>query len=322
MKAAAIYARKSTEQTNTVDEAKSVGRQIEGGRRFITSQGWTLDEAHIYTDDGVSGALFENRGDFRRMMRDADARAFDVIVFYDLDRFGRDGRRTMEELYKLADLGVGVYDYSNGQAVSLDSFEGRLTTSLKAEFAQQYREQVRKHTRAALRRKVEQGYVAGGKVFGYDNHRIGVGQVKREICDSEAAIVRDIYRRFAAGEGLRTIAGALNRAGVAAPRAQRGRPSGWSLSPVRAVLARPLYRGEVVYGCSAKAYGSELRKALRDTNREKKGQVREKGQISKPEEDWIRVPAPHLAIIDAALAQRVDARRQHRQAQYVESLRT
>jgi site-specific DNA recombinase len=108
--------------------------------------------------------------------------------------------------------------------VSLDSFEGRLTANLKAEFAQQYREQVRKHTRAALRRKVEQGYVAGGKVFGYDNRRIGVGQVKREICDSEAAIVREIYQRFAAGEGLRTIAGALNRAGVAAPRAQRGGP--------------------------------------------------------------------------------------------------
>ena len=41
-------------------------------------------------------------------------------------------------------------------------------TFMKARFAQQYREQVRKHTRNAMRQKAEQGYVTGGTVFGYD----------------------------------------------------------------------------------------------------------------------------------------------------------
>jgi Recombinase len=46
--------------------------------------------------------------------------------------------------------------------------------------------------------------------------------------------------RLASGEGARSIAGALNRQQIPSPRAQQGRPSGWSASTVRAVLERPL----------------------------------------------------------------------------------
>ena len=40
---AAIYARKSNEQSNTSEDAKSVTRQVERGRAFATSRGWTVD---------------------------------------------------------------------------------------------------------------------------------------------------------------------------------------------------------------------------------------------------------------------------------------
>jgi DNA invertase Pin-like site-specific DNA recombinase len=104
---------------------RPVARQIGGARAFIAAKGWTLDEAHGYTDDGVSGALFANRAEFQRMMRDASSGAFEAVVFYDLDRFGRNARQTMLALNTLADLGVTIWDYSTGQAVDLDSFEGR-----------------------------------------------------------------------------------------------------------------------------------------------------------------------------------------------------
>src|SRR5215471_13452730 len=55
---AAIYARKSTEQNGLGDEAKSVTRQIEHARAYAERKGWTVAEEHIYTDDGISGALF------------------------------------------------------------------------------------------------------------------------------------------------------------------------------------------------------------------------------------------------------------------------
>ncbi len=141
-------------------------------------------------------------------------------MFYDLDSFGCNARHTMQALNTLADLGISIWDYSTGHAVDLDSFEGEMMTFMKARFAQQYRDSVRKHTKTAMRQKAEAGFVTGGTVFGYDNVRQAKGQTTRTINEREAAVVRDIYTRAAAGEGLRTIAAALNRAGaLITPRA-------------------------------------------------------------------------------------------------------
>jgi DNA invertase Pin-like site-specific DNA recombinase len=61
---AAIYARKSTEQAGVADDQKSVARQIEHSHAFAATKGWTVDEAHVYVDDGISGAEFANRPAF------------------------------------------------------------------------------------------------------------------------------------------------------------------------------------------------------------------------------------------------------------------
>jgi DNA invertase Pin-like site-specific DNA recombinase len=44
---AAIYARESTDQSGTSDEQKSVVRQLEHARAFVTARGWTVDESHV-----------------------------------------------------------------------------------------------------------------------------------------------------------------------------------------------------------------------------------------------------------------------------------
>ena len=45
---AAIYARKSTEQSGVADEDKSVARQIEHARTYAARKGWTVDDDHVY----------------------------------------------------------------------------------------------------------------------------------------------------------------------------------------------------------------------------------------------------------------------------------
>ena len=313
---AAIYARKSRKRPGDDSESQSVERQEADARHFIAQRGWALDDAHVYKDDGKSGALFASRAEFQRMMRDAETGAFDAIVFFDLDRFGRNAQKSMEALNVLAEAGVEVYDYSTGIAVDLDSFEGETMTFMKTRFAQQYRDQIRKATKAAMRRKAEMGHATGNRIFGYDNLRIAKGHVELRINEHEAQVIRDIYARAAAGEGARTIAAVLNRKGVAKPRAQQERRDGWSVSTIRAVLKRPLYRGEVVYGRTSKAYGRELRKVHRHT-------TRERGQIRKPEATWTRCLMPdveqRLRIIDPDLAARVDAILDDRRERYVAS---
>jgi site-specific DNA recombinase len=309
---AAIYARVSKKQDgkNAQEESDSPGRQTDDARQFIAAKGWRLDERHVYTDDGVSGGLFLTRPEFQRLMRDADAGAFEAVVFFDLDRFGRDGHQTMVALNTLEGLGVSVWDCSTGARIDLNSFETRLPTILKAEFAQQYREQVRKHTRAAMRKKAEQGFVTGGKLFGYDNVKVAKGQTTRTINEAEATVVRDIYERFASGDGLRTIASALNASASPSPRAQQGRPSGWSSSSVREVLARSAYRGEMIFGRTANAYGHEVKKAWPKS-------TREHAQITQPEDRWIRSTCH--AIVTPDLAARVDKRRDHWRSRAVEA---
>lgn len=310
---AAIYARKSTSQADVAEEARSTTRQIDGARAFISTQGWTVDDVHIYTDEGISGALFSSRGAFQKMMSDAAAGAWDAVVFYDLDRFGRNARLTMDALNTLTDHGISIWDYSTGRQLDLDSFEGEMMTFMRARFAQQEREQGRKRTRDSMRRKAEQGLVTGGTVFGYENDRIGKGQTVRKIYEPEAVVVREIFERAATGEGLRAIAEALNARKAPSPRAQKGRWNGWSQSTIREVLHRPLYRGEIVWGKTASKYGRELGKLA--TGRT--GEKREMAQLPQPEDTWIKLPVKEeLRIVDPELAARVDARHRERRTRY------
>ena len=65
---AAIYARKSNDDNDRNEGNKSVTRQIERARAYIEARGWGMDEAHIFVDDGISGAEFIKRPGLLRML--------------------------------------------------------------------------------------------------------------------------------------------------------------------------------------------------------------------------------------------------------------
>jgi hypothetical protein len=138
-------------------------------------------------------------------------------------------------------------------------------------------------------RKARAGHVTGGRVFGYDNVEIPGpdGQrshVVRRINEAEATVVRRIFDLCGGdGAGLTRITKLLNAECVPAPRPQLGRPQAWVASSVRQVLRRPLYRGEIVWNRSRK--------------RDSWGQQH---QRSRPEAEWLRIPAPDLRIVTEA----------------------
>ena len=65
---AAIYARKSTEQSGVPDEQRSVARQIEHAAAYARRKGWSVDAASVFVDDGISGAEFANRPGYLRLL--------------------------------------------------------------------------------------------------------------------------------------------------------------------------------------------------------------------------------------------------------------
>jgi DNA invertase Pin-like site-specific DNA recombinase len=78
---AAIYARKSTDQSAVADEAKSVSRQIDHATAYAQRRGWAVPETCIFVDDGFSGAEFANRPGFVRLMASLKPRpTFQVLI--------------------------------------------------------------------------------------------------------------------------------------------------------------------------------------------------------------------------------------------------
>ena len=233
---AAIYARKSTDQSGVADAEKSVARQVEHAREFAASQGWCVDDRCVFEDDGISGAEFANRPGFLRLLNALKPKApFQALIISELSRLGREQLETGYALKQLAQAGVRVFSFFERREIPLDSPTNRFLVSAVSFAAEMEREQARQRAVDVSFGKARAGHVTGGKVFGYENVRVD-GHVERRINDAEAAVVRHIYDLAAEGHGSRHIAHVLNERRVPCPRAQRGRPSGWDQGTIRAVL--------------------------------------------------------------------------------------
>jgi DNA invertase Pin-like site-specific DNA recombinase len=287
---AAIYARKSTEQIGVANEQKSVARQVDHARQYATRHGWTVDEAHVYSDDGISGAEFANRPGFLRLMNALKPRPpFQVLVMSEESRLGREAIETAYALKQLVTAGVRVFFYLEDRERTLDSPTDKIMLSLTAFADELEREKARQRTYDAMLRKAKAGHVTGGPVFGYDNIEIAGlagkrSHVERRINETEAHIVQRIFELCAAGAGLTVITKTLNAERVPAPRPQRGRPTAWAASSVREVLLRPLYRGEIVWNQTRK--------------RDRWGRHQPQ---ARPASDRLQVPAPDLRIVSDEL---------------------
>jgi DNA invertase Pin-like site-specific DNA recombinase len=167
---AAIYARKSTDQSDRDDEAKSVTRQVEHATAYAQRKGWTVDPAHVYTDDGVSGAEFVKRPGFLRLMNALKSRPlFQILVIMDEDRLGREQIETAWALKQLITAGVRVFSYLQDRERTLNSPTEKLLLSVSTFADEMEREKARQRTYDVMARKARAGHVTGGRVYGYDN---------------------------------------------------------------------------------------------------------------------------------------------------------
>ena len=243
---AAIYARKSTDQSGVSDEQRSVARQVEHARAYAAARAGRVLDEHVYVDDGISGAEFANRPGFLRLMNALKPRPpFQVLVMSEESRLGREAIETAYALKQLVQAGVRVFFYLEDRERTLDSPTDKIMMSLTAFADELEREKARQRTYDAMQRKARAGHVTGGRVFGYDNVEVlgADGQrshVERRINDAEAAVVRRIFELCADGAGLTRIAKTLNADGApgAARRSRAGRRRGRRRS-VREVLLPP-----------------------------------------------------------------------------------
>lgn len=255
MTRAALYVRVSTDEQHQSAEVQELD-----GRRFAAARGWEVVE--VYRDEGVSGAEWTMRPQIARAAKEVEQtpRPWDILVVRDLDRIGRDSARTKLFLELLHDAGATVVEYSTGTEARGD-MHSRAMISMRGIFAEMEREMIAARVRGSHESRARRGLVTGGKVFGYRNVRVE-GGVAHEVDPDEARVVVDIFERRAAGAGYRTIAHALNVAGVPPPRAGKRGTGSWSPSVVFEVLRRERYLGRVAWGRYRKGYrkGTKVRR--------------------------------------------------------------
>ena len=106
MKRAAIYLRVSTIDQTTANQEREL-------RQVAERAGW--DVVKVYKDHGISGAKGrEKRPQFDTLHRDANARQFDVVMAWSVDRLGRSLQDLVEFLTNLHALKIDLFLKTQG----------------------------------------------------------------------------------------------------------------------------------------------------------------------------------------------------------------
>lgn len=190
-KRCAIYTRKSTDE-GLDQEYNSLEAQRDSALAFISSQrheGWiAIDEG--YDDGGFSGGN-TNRPSLKRLLADVEDGRIDVVVVYKIDRLSR----SLSDFAKIVDLfdERGVTFVSVTQQFNTTTSMGRLTLNILLSFAQFEREVTGERIRDKISASKAKGMWMGGTPpLGYD-----VRDRKLVVNEPEAALVRDIFARYA-----------------------------------------------------------------------------------------------------------------------------
>ena len=207
------YVRVSTEDQTQGYSLDAQRAEIE---RYCKREGYEL--VRIYSDEGVSAHTdkISKRPQFKRLLKDAEQRQFDVVVVHTLDRWARNMHVQTEALQILGDARVGFASVTEN--VDYTTPEGRLMLTTIGAFAEFFSAQLGRHVGKGARQRVEQGLQHGSVPFGYiKDEETGIPCPVPE----EGEAVKTLFAKRAAGEPNGRIRDWLNAQGF---RSRRGKP--------------------------------------------------------------------------------------------------
>jgi DNA invertase Pin-like site-specific DNA recombinase len=172
----ALYARVSTR-----DKGQDTENQLSQLRDFAGKQGWTI--VHEYVDRATG--KHSDREQFQRLFEDASKRKFDLVLFWSLDRFSREGvLETLNHLQRLAQYGVGYRSFTEQYLNSCGVFKDAVLAIL-AVIAKQERIRLSERVHAGLAKARRAGRIGGRPSLIVDRDRLAQldeeGWTTREI---------------------------------------------------------------------------------------------------------------------------------------------
>lgn len=295
----AIYCRLSEEDRNKqfeTDDSGSIQNQKAMLLQYAMEQGWEV--YNIYSDDDYTGAD-RRRPEFNRLLEDAEAHKFDIILCKTQSRFTRELELVEKYIHGLFPLWgirfISVVD--NADTANKGNKKSRQINGLVNEW---YLEDMSENIRSVLNNRRENGFHIGSfALYGYKKDPEQKGHL---IVDEEAAaVVREVFQLFAQGYGKTAIARMLNDRGIPNPteyKRQQGlrykqptmkNSTLWKYFAISDMLVNEIYIGNMVQG----KYGSVSYKTKKNKPR--------------PKSEWYVVKGTHEPIIDRELWDRVQA---------------
>jgi DNA invertase Pin-like site-specific DNA recombinase len=148
----AIYARVSTKT-----KGQDVENQLMVLREYSLKMGYDIYQE--YTDQESGGST--NRPAFNQLFSDAAKRKFDILLFWSLDRFSREGtRKTIFLLQQLDDYGILYKSYSEQYLDSSGIFKD-VIISILATLAKQEQIRLSERVKAGLDKAKSKGRIGG-----------------------------------------------------------------------------------------------------------------------------------------------------------------
>lgn len=249
-----------------------------------------------FIDDGISGDDTKKRSDFQRMREQVDSGAFDAVLCWDQDRFGRfDSLEAGHWIYPFREAGVRLITINDG-IIDWDDFTGRTIYALKQEAKHQL---LRDLSRNVLRGQVEAakaGSWIGSVPYGY----ILVGKRKQKRLKLDVAtktqVVNRIFHEFVNEQrSMNSIAVRLTADGIPS---SGGNPK-WRSCAVKVILENPAYAGTFRYNSHSYAKYHTFRN----------GEITKGGNRGpNPECDWIVIEDHHPKIVDKRTFERARQR--------------
>jgi DNA invertase Pin-like site-specific DNA recombinase len=196
-KSVALYARVST-----LTRGQNAENQLQQLREFAGKMGWII--AHKYIDH-VSGGKSERKA-FLQLFADASQRRFDLVLFWSLDRFSREGTlETLQHLQRLTSYGVGWRSFTESYLDSLGPFAD-VVVSLLATIAKQERIRIRERVAAGLQRAAAKGRFPGRPRVQCDREQVlslrtagaSLGSIAKDLGMAKATVARIVAAQVTA----------------------------------------------------------------------------------------------------------------------------
>lgn len=228
MPKAVIYARYSSHAQRDV----SIDQQMEACRSFATRGG--IEIVDTYADRAITGTS-DKRPAFQRMIADAKERRWQYVIVYTLDRFSRD--RYDSAVYKRQLRNCGVKVLSAMEQIT-DDPTGVIMESILEGYAEYYSKELSRKVRRGHEDNARKCMVNGALPLGFCRGSDG----RYAIVETEAQIVREIFRRVAAGEAINSIIEDFNRRGL---KTKKG--AAFNKSSFNQILSNQRYIGIYTY---------------------------------------------------------------------------